>query len=102
MPNLPGDKADKAKKFAKKLRMKGLVKGYAANISADDLAKEFIYHAANWLPERLDCKTREEQIDAALSFAWKAVEQGKWKCPYKLLNMQIAQREIEAANWKNN
>lgn len=100
--DLPVDKTDKAKKFAKKLKTKGLAKGYAANISTEDLAKEFIYHAANWLPERLNCKTREEQIDAALSFAWKAAEHGKWKCPYKLLNIQIAQREFEAANWKNN
>jgi len=99
--NLPGDKADKAKKFAKKLRAKGLANGYAANISTDDLAREFIYHAENWVPERLHCKTREEQIDAALSFAWKAAEQGKWKCPYELLNMQIIQREYEAAGWKN-
>ena len=101
IPSLPGDKADKAKKFAKKLRAKGLANGYAADISADDLAREFIYHAANWVPERLHCKTREEQIDAALSFAWKAAEQGKWKCPYQLLNNQIVQREDEAAGWKN-
>lgn len=98
---LPGDKIDKAEKFAKKLRTKGLAKGYAAEISVNDLAKEFIYHAANWLPEKLHCHTREEQIDAALSFAWKAAEHGSWKCPYKLLNAQIAQRELEAANWKN-
>ncbi len=101
LPFLPGDKSDKAQKFAKKLRTKGLAKGYAAEISTEDLAREFIYHAATWTPERLQCNTREDQIDAALSFAWKAAEQGTWKCPYKLLNAQIAQREAYAASWKN-
>ena len=101
IPALPGDKADKAQKFAKKLRNKGLAKGYAANISTEDLAREFMYHAATWIPEKLHCNTREAQIDAALSFAWKAAELGTWKCPYKLLNAQIAQREANAASWKN-
>lgn len=101
LPVLPGDKADKAQKFAKKLRTKGLAKGYAAEISADDLAREFMYHAATWVPERLQCSTHEAQIDAALSFAWKAVERGTWKCPYRLLSTQIAQREADAASWKN-
>ena len=98
--NLPSDKADKAKKFAKKLRAKGLAKGYAANISIADLEKEFIYHAESWVPEKLNCKTREEEIDAALSFAWKSAELGTWKCPYRLLNAQISQREQEAVKWK--
>ena len=100
IPNLPADKTDKAKKFAKKLRAKGLAKGYAANISIADLEKEFIYHAESWVPEKLNCKTREEEIDAALSFAWKSAELGTWKCPYRLLNAQIAQREQEAVKWK--
>lgn len=99
--NLPTDKVDKAKKFANKLRAKGLAKGYAANISITDLEKEFIYHAQNWVPERLNCKTREEQIDAALSFAWKSAEIGTWTCPHQLLNEQIVQREQEAVRWKN-
>ena len=98
---LLGDKADKAIKFASKLKSKQIAQGYAAQISTEELAKEFIYHAVNWVPERLNCKTREEQIDAALSFAWKAVEQGKWKCPYQMLNAAIVQREQEAAKWKN-
>lgn len=101
IPDLPGDKADKAKKFAKKLLTKKLAKGYSAGLSIDDLAKELIYHAANWIPAKLNCKTREEQIDAALSFAWKAVEQGIWQCPYRLLNMQIQQRELESIRWKS-
>ncbi len=101
IPELPGDKADKAKKFAKKLLVKGVAKGYAASLSTKDLADEFIYHAANWVPARLNCATREEQIDAALSVAWRAVEQGRWQCPYRLLNLQIQQRELEAAAWKN-
>ncbi len=98
--SLPGDKADKAMNFASKLKSQQIAKGYAAQISTEELGKEFIYHAANWVPERLNCKTREEQIDAALSFAWKAVEQGKWKCPYQLLNAAIVQREQKAARWK--
>ncbi len=97
---LPIDKKDKARKFAHSLRERGLAQGYAAEIGIEELALEFIYHAANWVPERLNCKTREEQIDAALSFAWRAAEQGRWKCPYQLLNAQIQQREQEAARWK--
>lgn len=101
IPDLPGDKADKAKKFAKKLLTKKLAKGYSASLSIDALAKEMIYHAANWIPARLNCKTREEQIDAALSVAWQAVEKGIWQCPYRLLNMQIQQRELESIRWKS-
>ena len=99
LPELPGDKKDKAIKFAKAIRERGLAKGYAAEIEVKDLAREFIHHAATWIPERLNCKSREEQIDAALSFAWRAAEQGRWKCPYVWLNSQIKQREINAASW---
>ena len=42
IPNLPGDKADKAKKFAKKVLVKKIAKGYAASLSVDDLGNEFI------------------------------------------------------------
>jgi hypothetical protein len=98
--DLPAEKQDKARKFAYALRERGLAKGYAAEISTDALADEFIYHAASWVPERLNCKTRAEQIDAALSFAWRAAEAGRWKCPYQLLNAQIQQRELEAAKWR--
>lgn len=101
IPDLPGDKADKAKKFAKKLLTNKLAKGYSSSLSIDDLAKELIYHAANWIPARLNCKSREEQIDAALSVAWKAIEKGIWQCPYRLLNMQIQQRELESVSWKS-
>ena len=82
------------------LQKRNLAKGYAAEISTEELALEFIHHASTWYPEKLNCKTREEQIDAALSFAWKAAEQGNWKCPYQWLNAQIYQREKEAAQWK--
>lgn len=78
-----------------------VLRDYAAEISVEALALEFIHHAATWVPERLNCKTRGEQIDAALSFAWRAVEQGAWKCPYQWLNQQIQQRELEAVQWKN-
>ncbi len=100
IPVLPGDKEDKARKFAYALQKRNLAKGYAADISTEELALEFIHHASTWYPEKIDCKTREEQIDAALSFAWKAAEQGKWKCPYQWLNTQIYQREKEATQWK--
>jgi len=100
LPSLPGDKEDKARKFAYALQKRKLAKGYAAEIKPEELASEFIHHAATWHPERLNCKTKEEQIDAALSFAWKAAEQGKWKCPYQWLNAQIAQREKVATLWK--
>ncbi len=97
---LPGDKQDKAVKFAYALRERGIAQGYAAEISVEALAQEFIYHATTWVPEKLHCKTREEQVDAALSFAWRAAAAGNWKCPYGWLNAQIQQRELEAARWK--
>lgn len=100
IPGLPGDKEDKARKFAYALQKRNLAKGYAAEISTEELALEFIHHASTWYPEKLNCKTIEEQIDAALSFAWKAAEKGNWKCPYQWLNTQIYQREKEAAQWK--
>jgi DNA-binding Lrp family transcriptional regulator len=98
--SLPGDKQDKAIKFAYALRERGMAQGYAAEIGIEELAQEFIYHAATWVPEKLNCKTREEQIDAALSFAWRSAAAGTWRCPYGWLNAQIQKRELEAALWK--
>lgn len=100
LEQLPGDKQDKAIKFAQALRERALAQGYAAEISVEELAREFIYHATTWAPEKLHCKTREEQVDAALSFAWRAAAAGQWRCPYGWLNAQIQQRELEAARWK--
>ena len=97
---LTGDKDDKARKFAYAIRSRGLAQGYAAEIPIDDLVQEFIYHAANWVPERLNCTNRDEQIDAALSFAWRAANTGKWRCPYGKLNEQVLQREQDARQWK--
>ena len=101
LSSLPNDKRAKARKFAYTVRERGRAKGYSAEISEEALALEFIYHAATWVPERLNCKTRAEQIDAALSFAWRAAETGRWKCPYQWLNLQIEQREQEARQRRN-
>lgn len=73
----------KAINFAKKLYQDKQCKGDIADISQDNLIRHFIEHAANFKITKLDCKTRDEEVDAALSVAYKAVVSGAWRCPAK-------------------
>lgn len=78
---LPQEKAEKARKFAYALVSKKLAKGYAAELNKHELAKQLIHHAATWKPTKLGILTKDEQIDAALATAWRAIVQGTWKAP---------------------
>ena len=91
---LPKDKADKARKFAYSLVSKGLAIGYAANLSKHELAKQIIHHAATWKPTKLGVVSREKEIDAALSVAWKAIVAGTWKTPLELAKAETLQYEF--------
>jgi DNA-binding Lrp family transcriptional regulator len=93
---LPKDKADKARKFAYSLVSKGLAKGYAASLSKHELAKQIIHHAATWKPTKLGCVSREKEIDAALSVAWKKIISGTWQVPLELAKAKILQYEFNA------
>lgn len=73
----------KAINFAKKLYQNNQCKGDITDISEDNLIRHFIEHAANFKITKLDCKTRDEEVDAALSVAYKAVVSGTWRCPTK-------------------
>lgn len=90
------EKADKAKRFAHALKKRNLTCGYAAEISVEQLIKEFVHHAANWVPTKAQCKSKSEAIDLALTVAWKQVVNGKWSCPRGLVQADILNRELEA------
>jgi hypothetical protein len=93
---LPKDKADKARKFAYSLVSKGLATGYAASLSKHELAKQIIHHAATWKPTKLGNVSREKEIDAALSVAWKKIVGGTWQVPLELAKAEILQYEFNA------
>jgi hypothetical protein len=93
---LPKDKADKARKFAYSLVSKGLANGYAASLSKHELAKQIIHHAATWKPTKLGNVSREKEIDAALSVAWKKIVGGTWQVPLELAKAEILQYEFNA------
>ena len=93
---LPKDKADKARKFAYSLVSKGLTSGYASSLSKHELAKQIIHHAATWKPTKLGCVSREKEIDAALSVAWKKIISGTWQVPLELAKAEILQYEFNA------
>ena len=91
---LPKDKAAKARKFAYSLISKGLACGYAASLTKNELAKELIFHAATWKPTKLGTITQEQEIDTALSVAWKAIVNGKWQAPLELAKAQVLEYEF--------
>ena len=71
----------KAVNFAKKLKRDKLCAQSLIDIDEIELARQFIHHAANFKMTKLACKTRDEEIEAALSFAWRAAKSGQWRCP---------------------
>ncbi len=92
---LPKDKATKARKFAYSLISKGLACGYAASLTKNELAKELIFHAATWKPTKFGTITHEQEIDTALSVAWKAIVSGKWQAPLELAKAQVLEYEFK-------
>lgn len=71
----------KAVNFAKKLKREKLLTQDFLDVSEAELARQFVHHAANFKMTKLDFKTRDEEVEAALSFAWRAAKSGKWRCP---------------------
>ena len=94
LANIPQDKADKARKYAYSLFSKRIPTGYAATLDKHELAKQFIIHAATWKPSKLGNLTREQEIDAALSFAWKSVTNGTWQSPLEYIKAKILDYEF--------
>ncbi len=94
LKTLPKDKADKARRFAYSLVSKGLPSGYASSLTKHELAKELIFHAATWKPTKAGTKTREGEIDTALSVAWKAIVNGKWQAPLELSKALVLEYEF--------
>jgi hypothetical protein len=94
LKTLPKDKADKARRFAYSLVSKGLPRGYASSLTKHELAKELIFHAATWKPTKAGTKMREEEIDTALSVAWKAIVNGKWQAPLELSKALVLEYEF--------
>ena len=81
LEKLSPEQVRKAINFAKKLKRAKLCAPSLLEIDELELARQFIHHAANYKMTKLECKTREEEIEAALSFAWKAAKTGQWRCP---------------------
>lgn len=78
---LSPDIVKKAVNFAKKLKQDRLCANSLIDIDEIELTRQFIHHAANFKMTKLGCKTRQEEMDAALSFAWRAAKTGQWRCP---------------------
>ena len=93
LKELPKDKADKARKFAYSLLSKKLAKGYAASLSKGELAKQLIHHAATWKPTKLGSISREQEIDTALSVAWKSIIAGTWQPPLEWAKAEVLNYE---------
>jgi DNA-binding MarR family transcriptional regulator len=93
LKELSKDKADKARKFAYSLLSKKLAKGYAASLSKGELAKQLIHHVATWKPTKLGSISREQEIDTALSVAWKSIVAGTWQPPLEWAKAQILNYE---------
>ena len=94
LKTIPKDKANKARRFAYSLVSKGLPSGYAASLTKDELAKELIFHAATWKPTKAGAITRVQEIDTALSVAWKAIANGKWQAPLELSKALVLEYEF--------
>ena len=95
LATLPRDKAEKARCFAYALVSKKLACGIAAEFSKHELAKQLIHHAATWRPTKLGDISRDKEIDAALSVAWRAIAAGTWQEPLELARAQILQYEFK-------
>jgi hypothetical protein len=78
---LTPEQVRKAENYAKKLTREKLCSEDLRDIGELELARQFIHHAANYRMTKLDCKTRDEEVEAALNFAWMAAKTGKWRCP---------------------
>lgn len=94
LKDIPQDKADKARKYAYSLVSKKLVKGYAASLDKHELAKQLIFHIATWKPTKVDGLTRKQEIDTALSVAWKTITTGTWQIPLGYAKAQILNYEF--------
>lgn len=94
LKTLPKDKANKARRFAYSLISKGLSSGYASSLTKDELAKELIFHAATWKPTKAGAITRAQEIDTALSVAWKTIVSGKWQAPLELSKALVLEYEF--------
>lgn len=91
---IPKDKADKARKYAYSLISKKLAKGYAASLDKHELAKQLIFHITTWRPTKFSNLNKEQEIDTALSVAWKAIANGTWKIPLGYAKAQILNYEF--------
>ncbi|WPX99249.1 hypothetical protein Megpolyxen_01127 [Candidatus Megaera polyxenophila] len=72
---------------------KKLAKGYAASLSKGELAKQLIHHAATWKPTKLGSISREQEIDTALSVAWKSIIAGTWQPPLEWAKAEVLNYE---------
>lgn len=91
---IPKNKADKARKYAYALISKKLAKGYAASLNKHELAKQLIFHIATWKPTQLGELNKNQEIDTALSVAWKAIIAGTWQIPLGYAKAQILNYEF--------
>ena len=94
LKTIPKEKADKARKYAYALVSKKLAKGYAASLGKGELAKQLIFHISSWKPTRLGNLTREQEIDAALSVAWRSITDGRWQAPLEYAKSEVMNYEF--------
>ena len=93
---LSAAKRAKIKSYAKAIVNNKIAQGYAKNLSAERLAEEISYHAANWQPSKIAASNADESFNRVLSIAWSKIAKGSWQCPHGLANTEILAREHEA------
>jgi hypothetical protein len=99
---LQPDILDKITKFAGAIKSRQIAKGYAADLSSEDLLEEIIHHVANWHPSKINCDAEKDRQEVALSVAWKTITNGKWFCPHSYNQVAILEREHQAYRNKIN
>jgi len=102
LQKLTKEQAKKAINYAKKLINDASCSEFLTGISQDELIRQFIHHTANFKPTKIYCETRNEEVDAALSFAYTAVKKGRWRCPSGWGDAIDLHLEKEKYNYEHN
>ncbi len=92
---------DKATNYAKKLKQEFQNMPLLQNIDENELIKQFIHHAANFKMTKLRCSNRDDEINAALNFAWNAVKKGTWAQPAdwsKAMELHLKREQLRYAD----
>jgi hypothetical protein len=97
---LTSEQVLKATNFAKKLKKETQNLPQLRNIDENELIKQFIHHAANFKMTKLRCTTRDDEVNAALNFAFNAAKKGFWAQPAdwgKAMELHLKREQLRYA-----